>query len=454
MRMSKYDFIVIGSGQGGVPFARAAAEAGHRTALIERAAVGGTCINYGCTPTKTLVHIAKVAQTVRRAQEYGVEAHAPKIDMPKVRDLKRQIVASFSSSSEGHLRKTENLDLIFGHASFTGPRAIQIDLRDGGRREIEGSVIVIDTGTRPLIPPIEGLESARFLDNKSIMELDHVPESLVILGGGYIGLEFGQMFSRFGSEVTIVERGPRFLPREDRDVADEILNILCDEGIDIRLGEEVQRVTRGRNVEVGFASGKRVSGDEILVAVGRRPNTDDLNTRAAGVETDDHGFIKVDARLKTCVDGVYAIGDVKGGPAFTHISYDDYRVLKANLLDGGDRSIDGRPVPYTMFTDPELGRIGLSEEEAKRKGIEYRLCKLPMSHVSRAIEMNEARGFVKALVSTETDQILGAAVVGVAGGEIMSMIELAMLGRLTRKNLADAIFAHPNLSELLNNLFD
>ncbi|HWA84268.1 MAG TPA: mercuric reductase [Fimbriimonadaceae bacterium] len=439
---------MIGTGQGGVPFARAAAGAGKRTALIERAAVGGTCINYGCTPTKTLVHIAKVAETVRRAGEYGVLAGSPHVDMPKVRELKRQIVASFSDGSRERLEKTENLDLIFGHASFAGPKRVQV-----GERTIEGSVIVIDTGARPLIPGVEGLHSARYLDNRTIMELDHVPESLLVLGGGYIGLEFGQMFARFGSRVTIVEQGSRFLPREDADVADALLAILRAEGIEVRLGDPVARVVRNGQIGATLASGEILRGSEILVATGRRPNTDALGVEAARIALDGRGHIKVDSRLKTSAEGVYAIGDVNGGPAFTHISYDDYRILKTNLLDGGDRTTEGRLVPYTMFTDPELGRIGLSEDEAKRKAIAYRLCKLPMDSVARALEMNETRGFVKALVSKETDQILGAAALGVWGGEIMSMIELAMMGGLTAKDLADATFAHPNLSELLNNLF-
>ncbi|HVT11207.1 MAG TPA: mercuric reductase [Fimbriimonadaceae bacterium] len=443
-----YDFIVIGSGQGGVPFARAAAEAGKRTALIERAAIGGTCINYGCTPTKTLVHIAKVAQTVRRAGEYGVLSGPPTMDMPKARELKRQIVADFSNGSREQLEKTENLDLIFGHATFTGPKRMRV-----GERTIEGGAVVIDTGARPFIPDIEGLASARYLDNRTIMELDHVPPSLIVLGGGYIGLEFGQMFARFGSRVTIVEQGSRFLPREDADVADEILEFLRTEGVDVRLGDPVKRVRRSGGVEAELASGMFVKGDEILVATGRRPNTDDLGVEAAGIALDGRGFIPVDSRLKTSAEGVYAIGDVNGGPAFTHISYDDFRILKTNLLDDGDRTTEGRLVPYTMFTDPELGRIGLSEDEAKRKGIDYRLCKLPMDYVARALEMNETRGFVKALVSKETDLILGAAALGIWGGEIMSMIEIAMMGGLTAKDLANATFAHPNLSELLNNLF-
>lgn len=446
-----YDAIVIGSGQGGDPLARAFAGAGKKTALIERAAVGGTCINYGCTPTKTMAHIAKVAQTVRRSAEYGVLTSPPKIDMLRVRELKRGIVEEFRSATEKHIQKIKNLDLVLGHATFTGPKSVAI--RDSGRT-LKAGVIVINTGTRPHIPEIDGLDAVPCLTNRTIMELDHVPESLIVLGGGYIGLEFGQMFSRFGSKVTIIEQGPRLLAREDKDVSDAVREILEGEGIEIIVGASVRRASGQVLLTLDTPEGeRRVRGSELLVAVGRRPNTHDLGATQAGIELDDRGFIKSDNRLKTSADGVYVIGDVKGGPAFTHISYDDYRVLKANLIDGEDRTISGRLVPQCTFIDPQLGRIGFNETEAKNQGVKYRLCKMPMSDVARAEEMNEKQGLIKALVSKETDRILGAAVLGVDGGEIMSMIELAMLGGLTAKQLNDAIFAHPTLSELLNNLF-
>jgi pyruvate/2-oxoglutarate dehydrogenase complex dihydrolipoamide dehydrogenase (E3) component len=446
-----YDAIVIGAGQGGDPLARALAGAGRRTALIEREAVGGTCVNYGCTPTKTMVHIAKVAETVRRAADYGVRSSAPRIDMLKVRALKRGIVDEFRTGTEKGISKVKGLDLIYGHASFVDAGTVLIKLREGGVRTVTAETIVINVGTRPFIPPIEGLSQAPYLDNRTIMELDHVPETLIVLGGDYIGLEFGQMFSRLGSKVTVLEHSARFLPREDADVADEILKILREDGLEIRLGVGVKRVSG--HVSLDLDSGDTVDGSELLVAVGRRPNTDDLGAAGAGIELDERGFIKADSHLRTTASGVYVLGDVKGGPAFTHISYDDQRVLRANLIDGEDRTIDGRYVPNCTFIDPQLGRIGLSETEAKAQGIDYRLCKMPMSNVARAVEMNESRGFIKVLVSKQTDQILGAAVLGVEGGEIMSMIELAMLGGLTAKQLNNAIFAHPTLSELLNNLF-
>ncbi len=330
---------------------------------------------------------------------------------------------------------------------------MEIRLRDGGVRLLKAELVFINTGARCLLPPVPGIESVRRLDNVSIMELDHVPGALTILGGGYIGLEFGQMFARFGSKVTVVENGTRFLPHEDQDVADEVLKILREDGIEVRLGTTAQRVFEQGKKVVLETQDSQIEGDELLVAVGRRPNTDDLGLDRAGVETDDRGFIKADSRLRTTAEGVYAIGDVKGGPAFTHISYDDYRVLKANLLDGEDRTIEDRLVPYVMFTDPQLAHIGLSEDEARRRGVRYRLLNMPMSHVARAEEMNETRGFIKALVEEGSGKILGATVLGVEGGEIMSMIELAMLGGLTARDLNNAIFAHPTLSELLNNLF-
>jgi pyruvate/2-oxoglutarate dehydrogenase complex dihydrolipoamide dehydrogenase (E3) component len=449
--MERFDAIVIGTGQGGVPLAEAFAAAGKRTAIIERDAVGGTCINCGCTPSKTLVHIAKVAETVRRAGDYGVITSKPKIDMLKVRKLKRGIVEEFRSGTESGLQKTKHLELIFGTARFLDAKAVEIELKEGGTRQLHASTIVINTGGRPAVPPVPGLDSIKYLDSTSVMELDHVPKSIAILGGGYIGLEFGQMLRRLGSKVIVLEHSPRFLPMEDEDVSDEILKILREDGIDVRLAADVKSVaSRKGKISIDLGS-KRLKVDEFLVAAGRKPNTEELNLDAAGVKT-QRGYIVANGELETSAVGVYVIGDVKGGPAFTHISYDDYRVLKANLLDGEKRSIEGRLVPYTVFIDPELGRIGLSEDQAKEKKVSYRAAKMPMSNVARADEMGETRGFVKALIADD-GKILGAAVLGAEGGEIMSMIELAMMGGLTAKDLNNAIFAHPTMSELLNNLF-
>jgi len=347
--------------------------------------------------------------------------------------------------------------LFWGDAHFTGAHAIEVNQADGQKRRLSAEEIFINTGGRPAIPLIDGLDEVPMLDSTSIMELDEVPEHLLVLGGGYIGLEFGQMFRRFGSDVTIVQRVGQLLGREDPDVADAVLKIMQEDGIKVLLNTEAIRVRRNETkieLTVGTADGeKTLSGTHFLVAVGRRPNTEDLNLSAAEIETDMQGNIKVNDKLETNVTGVYALGDVKGGPAFTHISYDDFRIIRTNLLEGGNATTDGRLVPYTVFIDPQLGRIGISEAEAKEKHLEYRIAKLEMTGVARAIEMSETRGFMKAIVDADTDQILGAAVLGVEGGELMSMFEIAMMGKLPYTSLKDAIFAHPTLAESLNNLF-
>lgn len=449
----RYQAIVIGSGQGGNPLCTALAGAGLRTALVERAHVGGTCINEGCTPTKTMVASARVAHLARRGADYGVHAGNILIDMARVRQRKRAIVDSFRGGSQERLEKTENLDLIFGEASFTGPRTVRVRLKEGGERTLAGERIFINAGARPGVPALDGLRGVPFLDSTSIMELDTVPEHLLVLGGGYVGLEFGQMFRRFGSRVTIVQSDRQLLSREDPDVADQITAILREEGIEVLLQEKVERVTR-IGTEIRLTAGARaIDGSHLLVATGRTPNSDSLNLTAAGVATDGRGFIPVNGKLETNVAGIYALGDIKGGPAFTHISYDDFRILRANLIDKGNATTGGRLVPYTVFIDPQLGRVGLSETEARAQNRKIRVARMPMSYVARAVEVDETRGFMKAVVDAETNQILGAAVLGIEGGEIMSMLELAMMGKLPYTALRDGVFAHPTLAESLNNLF-
>lgn len=456
-RPEQYDAIVIGAGQAGGPLSTALAQAGRRTALIERADIGGTCINTGCTPTKTMVASARVAYLARRAADYGVQTGPITLDMSTVRQRKRDIVTSFRGGSQRRIESTEGLDLLFGEASFSESHALKVQLNDGSTRALSAPTIVINTGAHSMQPALDGLDQVPALDNASIMELDHVPEHLLVLGGGYIGLEFGQMFCRFGSRVTIVQHGPRLLAREDDDVADAVAEILREDGIEVLLATAALAV-RGEagaiELDVRGADGTRtLRGSHLLLATGRVPNTDRLNLPAAGVATDEHGFIEVDERLATNISGIYALGDVKGGPAFTHISYDDFRILRANLLNGGQATTAGRLVPYTVFIDPQLGRVGLSEEEARAQGRAIRVAKLPMDRVARALELDETRGFMKAIVDAETEQILGCAILGIEGGEVMAALQMAMIGQVRYTTIRDGVFAHPTLAESLNNLF-
>jgi pyruvate/2-oxoglutarate dehydrogenase complex dihydrolipoamide dehydrogenase (E3) component len=455
--MQLYDAIVIGSGQGGTPLSIELAKAGMRTALIERKHLGGTCINEGCTPTKTMIASGRVAYLARRAADYGVQLGSVSIDLEKVRQRKRDIVDNFRGGIEKKVAQTKDLELISGEASFTGPKAISVRLKDGGEQSLSGKQIFINAGTRASRPPLEGLDRVPTLDNESIMELATVPDHLLILGGGYIGLEFGQLFQRFGSRVTIVQSGGQLLNHEDPDVAEEVTKILREDGIDVLLSAKAMHADQsGGAVRLEVESKEAATilvGSHLLVATGRAPNSDALNLSAAGIEVDERGFIRVNERLETSVEGIYALGDIKGGPAFTHISYDDFRILRANLLEHKSASTKGRQVPYTLFTDPQLGRVGLTEKEARAQGRNLRVAKLPMSSVARALEVDETRGFMKAVVDAETNQILGAAVLGIEGGEVMSVLETAMMGKLPYTALRDATYAHPTLAESLNNLF-
>ena len=452
-----YAAIVIGSGQGGTPLSIALAQAGMRTALVEREHVGGTCVNEGCTPTKTMVASGRVAYLARRAVDYGVHTGVISIDLGKVRKRKRDIVNSFRNGSQSRIEKTANLDLIFGEARFTAPRSIEVRLKDGGQQTISANHVFINTGTRASRPKVEGLDAVTSLDNASIMELDSVPEHLLVMGGGYIGLEFGQLFRRFGSRVTIIHTRDRLLTREDPDVTQEIEKILRQDGIEIFLNTKAKRVSQaGASIRLEVeqqGQARTLSGSHLLVATGRVPNSDTLNLNVAGVETDNQGFIKVSDRLETTARDIYALGDVKGGPAFTHISYDDFRIVRANLLEKKTASIADRLVPYTLFIDPQLGRVGMTETEARAQQRNIRVARLPMTSVARALEVDETRGFIKTIVERETSQILGAAVLGIEGGEVMAALEIAMMGKLPYTALRDGIFAHPTLAESFNTMF-
>jgi len=452
-----FDAIVIGSGQGGTPLCQALAGAGMRTALVEREHVGGTCINEGCTPTKTMVASARVAYLARRGADYGVHTGELTIDLTKVRERKRAIVDSFRNGSQSRIEKTRNLQLLFGDAEFIGPKTIRVRKKDGGELALAANQIFINAGCRPLVPKIVGLDDVPYLNSTSIMELDAVPKHLLVIGGGYIGLEFGQMFRRFGSRVTVVQSGAQLLSGEDADIADAVLKILRDEGIEVILNSKAARVAKiASDIELTVEnSGKlqTLSGTHLLVAVGRVSNADSLNTTAAGIATDKHGYVQVNERLETSAPGIFALGDIKGGPAFTHISYDDFRIIRTNVIEKGNASIAGRLLPYTVFIDPQLGRIAMSETEARKTGRKIRVAKMPMSYVARALELGESRGFMKVIVDADSSQMLGAAVLGIEGGEIMSQIQLALMGKLPYTVLKDAVFAHPTLAESLNNLF-
>lgn len=453
-----FDAVLIGSGQGAGPLATALAGAGHKTALVERIHVGGTCINEGCTPTKTMVASARVAYLAARSRDYGVLTGAETVDMRAVLRRKQAIVDSFREGSTHHI-EDGGVDLIMGEACFTGPHSLDIHRQDGTVQQVTADLIVIDTGARPGTLPIPGLDSVPALNSTTIMDLEEAPEHLVVLGGGYIGLEFGQMFRRFGSRVTILQNLPKLMGHEDDDIADAVAAILREDGIEILLEVHTERVERGDDgtirLLVRTPDGEReVAGTHLLVAAGRAPNTEALHLEAAGIGRDQHGFIQVNDRLETGVPGVYALGDVAGSPQFTHIAYDDFRILRENLLRGGNRNRRDRLIPYTMFTDPQLGRVGLTETEARRQGLDVVAVSMPMNYVARAIEVDETRGLMKAVVEVATGQILGAAVLGLEGGEIMAMLEIAMMGKLPYTALRDGIFAHPTLAESMNTLFD
>ena len=455
--MESFDAIVIGAGQSGGPLSTALAKAGKKTAIVEGSHVGGTCINYGCTPTKTMVASAAAADLARRASVYGVHTGQVQVNMAEVRARKESVVERFRGSTRRAIL-SGGAELIEGWARFTGPKTLEIDLNGGGQRQMTAPLILINTGGRPRTPDLPGLGSVHFLDSTTIMDLDEIPEHLLVMGGGYVGLEFGQMFRRFGSQVTIVQRAGQLLPLEDGDIARAVQEILEQDGIQVLLDTEATRVEQsGQEIclSVDSPGGARtLVGSHLLVAVGRAPNTERLNLPAAGVTLDAHGNIPVDDRLETNIKGIYAMGDVNGGPAFTHISYDDFRILRANLLKGGNLSTRGRLVPYVVFIDPQLGRIGVTEAQARKAGRKVLVGTYPMEFVSRAIETDQRRGLMKAVVDAETKQILGAAVLGMDGGEIMSLIEVAMMGKLPYSALRDGIFAHPTLAEAVNSLFD
>jgi pyruvate/2-oxoglutarate dehydrogenase complex dihydrolipoamide dehydrogenase (E3) component len=456
MLAEHFEFAVVGGGKGGKTLAAQMASSGRRVVMIEKGMIGGTCINVACIPTKTMVKSAKVAELARRAAEFGIRIRFEGADPVGVRERKRAVVAEMVGRNQANFDRS-GMTLLIGTARFSGPCSLEVQLRDGGMRELSADKLFINTGTRPALPELPGLADARPLNSESLQELERLPDHLIVLGGGYVGCEFAQMFRRFGSRVTLIERSGTFLPREDPDVAEQILGIFREDGIDVLLGAAVQRVegVSGQSIRIMLQtlSGEQaVEGSDLLTALGRVPNTEELNLPAAGVEMDSRGFIKVNDRLETTATGVWALGDVNGGPQFTHVSLDDWRIVTANLA-GGNRSSAGRLIPYTLFIDPELGRVGMTEAEARRQGRRVQIARLPAAAVPRAMTAGETRGYLKAVVDADTDQLLGAAILAVEGGEVIAVIEVAMRAGLPYTALRDMVFAHPTMAEGLNDLF-
>ena len=449
----KFDAIVIGSGQAGNPLSQRLTDLGWRVALIERGNLGGTCINTGCTPTKTMVASAQVAHYPRNAAKWRVRTDNVRVDLPAIVARKKKVVESFRDGQQRCIDQRPNLQLFRGHAKFISPHQLQV-----GNDVLESDKILINTGTRPEIPKVAGIETVPYLTNASVMELQELPKHLLVLGGGYIGLELGQMFRRFGSRVTIVHRGDRILPREDPDITWGLQIALQNEGIGLQLNA-ITTCVENHSGEIALTVGMKqgpetLVGSHLLVATGRQPNTDELGLDKAGVELHSHGYVKVNARLETNVPGVWALGEIKGRPAFTHISYNDYQIAYANVVEGRNRTIENRYLPYSLFTDPQLGRVGMTEREARATGRKLKIGPFSMANVARAIERDETSGFMKLIVDAETDRILGAAILGIEGGELVQILGALILADAPYTVLKGAVFIHPTLAEGFFGLMD
>lgn len=456
--MQKFDAIIIGSGQGGPPLAGKLAAKGWKTAIIEQRYVGGTCINDGCTPTKAMIACAEVANTVLHSNRWGVHCVGFNVDMPFVVGRKNNIVEEFRNGINTRLDETPNLTLFMGTAVFTGPKSIKVIGEElGEEHKLAAEYIFINTGTTPYIPPVKGIDKVPYLTSTTILDQVVVPKELIILGGSYVALELGQLYLRLGSSVIILEAASQLLSKEDPDVSVVIRNMLEQEGMQIHTNASATEVSKTDNSIAVTATieGKpqTLQGTHLLVATGRKPQTAALELHKTNVLTNDKGFIQVNEKLETSAPGIYALGDVNGGPAFTHISYNDHLLVYKNLFESANLSTKDRQLPYCMFTDPQLGRIGLSEQAALKKGLPFKVAKLPMNKVARAVETGHTTGFIKALVHEYDNTILGAAIIGKEGGELMSVLQMAMLGGITATQVRDMIFAHPLYAESLNNLF-
>jgi len=454
--VEEYDLVILGGGTGGTIAAWTFAGQGQRVAAIDRKYIGGSCPNIACLPSKNIIHSARVASYVRRSQEFGIPKRDFDVDMSTVRERKRKMVSTWNEAYLGNYKQT-GAEFIAGSGRFIGPKTVEVVVHDGTVRQLRGAKVIINTGTTAALEPVPGLLDAQPLTHIEALELDEVPERLLVIGGGYIGLELAQAMRRFGSRVTVIDRNDRVIHREDDDVTEAIQQLLTDEGVEIVLSAKVKKVTgkSGQSVKMVIeqrGAEKTLEGTHLLVAAGRSPNTTGIGLDLAGVELTDRGHIKVNERLQTTAPEVWAIGEVAGSPQFTHVSVDDFRVV-FDSITGGKHVTTGRQIPFCLFTDPELARIGLSEKEAKAQGIPYRLFKIPMSAVMRATTMSETRGFLKALVEVDSDRVLGFTGFGVDVGEVLSSVQIAMMGGLPYTALRDAILTHPTLVEGLIPLF-
>jgi pyruvate/2-oxoglutarate dehydrogenase complex dihydrolipoamide dehydrogenase (E3) component len=452
----EYDLVVLGSGEGGKYLAWTLAKQGQRIAVVERKYIGGSCPNIACLPSKNIIHSAKVASYFYRSPEFGISKDNVRIDMSAVRDRKRTMVEGLVQMHLDNY-KSSGAELVLGSGRFVAPKTLEVNLADGGIRLIRGKRIVIGTGTRATIPEIPGLAQATPLTHIEALELNYIPEHLLVMGGGYIGLELAQAMRRFGSRVTVIDRNERLAHNEDPDVSDALHALFRDEGIDVVTSAHVAGVegVSGQSINLQIVQGETkqtLDGTDLLIATGRTPNTAGIGLELAGVELTNRGYVKVDERLRTTAPDIWAIGDCAGSPHFTHISFDDFRVIRDDIA-GGQRSTTGRQVPFCMFTDPELARIGLNEVEAKAEGIAYRMARIPMAAVLRTRTLSETRGFMKVLIDTESDSILGFTAFGVGAGEIMASVQIAMLAQLPYTALRDAVLTHPTLIEGLIPLF-
>jgi len=450
--IERHENLVIGSGGAGKLMAWTMGGAGRRVALVERGALGGACPNVACLPSKNLIYSARVIALARRGKEFGLETEALRIDMAAVQHRKRLMVQGLQ---EMHVQRTikSGADLIRGSARFIAPRTVEVALNDGGVRTIFGERVFLDVGSRAIIPELPGLADAHPMSNVEVLDLDRLPEHLIVIGGGYIGLEIAQAFRRFGARVTIVEAGAQLAGHEDADIGSALKDLFVEEGIEVLLDAKVRRVEgrSGEKVRIELHD-RSIEGSDLLVATGRRANTDEIGLESAGVELDAHGFIKVNERLMTTAENTWAMGDCAGSPQFTHVSENDFQIVYENL-SGGHRTTRGRLIPFCMFTDPELARVGMNEKEARHAGIEYRLAQMPYASILRTRTVSEPRGLIKALLAKDSDQILGFTAMGFEASELMSAAQTAMAGKLPYTVVRDAIFTHPTMSEGLNVLF-